>query len=201
MDGFNLYFGCLKGTQWKWLDLVALFKSVLPTKCEIVAVKYFAAKVPGRPDDPSKPERQNVYLRALQHFRPEIDIYFGHFRRHKVRMPLADPTDDRRTAEVLKTEEKGSDVNLAVHLLNDCWLDLYECAIVVSNDSDLAEAMRLVKEHPGKKIGLVTPRTGQKSGELRVHAHFVRPIRLSGLRNAQLPDPIPDTNIRKPCSW
>ena len=73
-------------------------------------------------------------------------------------MPLADPTDDRRTAEVFKTEEKGSDVNLAVHLLNDCWLDLYECAVVVSNDSDLAEAMRLVNGCRGKMIGLVTPR-------------------------------------------
>ena len=57
VDGFNLYFGCLKGTQWKWLDLVALFESVLPKKYEIVVVKYFTAKVPGRTDDPSKPER------------------------------------------------------------------------------------------------------------------------------------------------
>lgn len=47
--------------------------------------------------------------------------------------------------DIIKTEEKGSDVNLAVHLLNDGWLDAYDCAVVVSNDSDLAEAMRLVK--------------------------------------------------------
>ena len=45
----------------------------------------------------------------------------------------------RQFVEVIKTEEKGSDVNLAVHLLNDAWLDRYECAVVVSNDSDLAE--------------------------------------------------------------
>ena len=37
-----------------------------------------------------------------------------------------------------KTEEKGSAVNLAVHLLNDGWLDAYDCAVVISNDSDLA---------------------------------------------------------------
>jgi len=46
--------------------------------------------------------------------------------------------------KIVKTEEKGSDVNLAVHLLNDAWLNLYDCAVVISNDSDLAESCRLV---------------------------------------------------------
>ena len=201
VDGFNLYYGRLKNTPWKWLDLVALTKDVLHPKHEIVAVKYFTAKVLGTPDDPLKPQRQNVYLQALQHFRPEVDVYFGHFLRHKVRMPLADRTDGRRMAEVLKTEEKGSDVNLAVHLLNDCWLGRYECAIVISNDSDLAEAMRLVNEHGGKTIGLVKPRRKQRSDELRAHARFVRNILSSELRIAQLPDPIPETTFRKPAGW
>lgn len=202
VDGFNLYYGCLKDTSWKWLDLVALSKGVLQPKHEIVAVKYFTAKVADTPDDRSKPQRQDVYLQALQHFRPEVKVHFGHFRFRTVRMQLADRTDDRRTAEVLKTEEKGSDVNLAVHLLNDCWLDLYECAIVVSNDSDLAEAMRLVKMHRGKKmIGLVKPRIKQRSKDLCVHANFVRSIRPNGLRKAQLPDRIPGTNFRKPAGW
>ena len=201
VDGFNLYYGCLKNTPWKWLDLVALSKGVLQPHHEIVAVKYFTARVPGTPNDPAKPQRQDVYLQALQHFRPEVKAYFGYFLRHKVHMPLAERTDDGRTVEVLKTEEKGSDVNLAVHLLNDCWLDRFECAIVVSNDSDLAEAMNLVKQHSGKIIGLVTPRIKQRSENLRVHAHFVRPIRPGGLQSAQLPDRIPGTNFRKPAGW
>ena len=197
----SIYFGCVKNTPWKWLDLVALSKDVLHPKHEIVAVKYFTARVLETPDNPSKPLRQDVYLQALQHFRPEVEVYFGNFLRHKVRMPLADRPDDRRMAEVLKTEEKGSDVNLAVHLLNDCWLDLYDCAVVVSNDSDLAEAMRLVKEHGGKTIGLVKPRLKQRSDELCVHAKFVLNIRPGVLRNAKLPDPIPGTVFRKPVDW
>lgn len=44
---------------------------------------------------------------------------------------------------VWKNEEKGSDVNLAIHLLNDAWNNRFDVAVVVSNDSDLAEAMRL----------------------------------------------------------
>ena len=201
VDGFNLYYGCLKNTPWKWLDLVALSEGMLQPKHDVVAVKYFTARILETPDNSPKPQRQNVYLQALQHFRPEVKVFFGRFRSHNVRMLQADRTDDRRTAKVIKTEEKGSDVNLAVHLLNDCWLDLYECAIVVSNDSDLAEAMRLVKEHGGKTIGLVKPRLRQRSDELRVHAKFVLKIRPGMLRNAQLPNPIPGTVIRKPAGW
>ena len=93
-------------------------------------------------------------------------------------------------------------MNLAVHLLNDCWLDRYKCAIVVRNDSDLAEAMHLVKQHRGKKmISLVKPYPEQDADELSAPARFVRPIRPGALQNAQLPDLIPGTNFRKPAGW
>ena len=62
--------------------------------------------------------------------------------------------------EVVGTEERDSDVNPAVHLLDDGWLDAYDCAVVVGNDSDIAEAMRLVRDHHGRRIGLITPGTG-----------------------------------------
>ena len=169
VDGFNLYYGALMGTPWKWLDLPALLAKVLQPHHDILTVKYFTARVSGTPADPSKPQRQDVYLRALRRYRPEVEVYFGHFLSHKVRAPLAQPAGDQRTVEVIRTEEKGSDVNLAVHLINDGWLDAYDCAVVVSNDSDIAEAMRLVRQHQGKRIGLVTPgpyrpRTGASTG-------------------------------------
>ena len=158
VDGFNLYYGALKGSPFKWLDLVSLFEKVLQPRHDILKVKYFTARVSGTPTDPSKPQRQDVYLRGLQHYRPEVEVYFGHFLSHRVRAPLAQAVGDRRTVEIIRTEEKGSDVNLAVHLLNDGWLDAYDCPVVVSNDSDIAEAMRLVRQHHGKRMGLVTPR-------------------------------------------
>ena len=65
VDGFNLYYGAIKGSSWKWLDLVALFEKVLQSYHEILAVKYFTARVSGTRSDPSKPQRQDVYLRAL----------------------------------------------------------------------------------------------------------------------------------------
>ena len=201
VDGFNLYYGALKGTPWKWLDLVALFGRVLQAHHEILSVEYFTARVSGSDRDPSKPQRQDVYLRALQHYRPEVEVCFGHFLSHPVRAPLAQPVGHRRTAEVIRTEEKGSDVNLAVHLLNDAWLDAYDCAVVVSNDSDIAEAMRLVRQHHGKRIGLVTPGTGRPSRQLMMHSDFFRHVRPNAVRRSQLPDRIPGTNIRRPIRW
>ena len=201
VDGFNLYYGALTGTPWKWLDLPALLAKVLRPHHDILTVKYFTARVSGTPADPSKPQRQDIYLRALRRYRPEVAVYFGHFLSHRVRAPLAQPAGDQRTAEMIRTEEKGSDVNLAVHLLNDGWLDAYDCAVVVSNDSDIAEAMRLVRQHHGKRIGLVTPGTGRPSRQLMAHADFARHIRPNALRRSQLLDPIPETNIRKPTRW
>lgn len=201
VDSFNLYYGALKGTAWKWLDLPALFAEILQPHHDILAVKYLTVRVSGTPADQSKPQRQDVYLRALQHYRRGVAVYFGHFLRHTVRVPLAHPIGSTRTAEVIKTGEKGSDVNLAVHLLNDSWLDAYDCAAVVSNDSDLAEAMRLVRHHHGKRIGLITPGTGRPSRQLLTQADFSRRLRLHALRRSQLPDPIPGTTIHKPRRW
>ena len=62
-------------------------------------------------------------------------MYFGHFLMHRVRAPLAQPLEGRRTGEVIKTEEKGSDVNLAVHLLNDGWLDAYDCSALPKKET------------------------------------------------------------------
>ncbi len=79
------------------------------------------------------------------------------------------------SVQVWKNEEKGSDVNLALHVLNDAWLDAYDCAVIVSNDSDLAESLRLVKSRHSKLIGLVTPGAPARktSRQLRQYADFV----------------------------
>ena len=88
-------------------------------------------------------------------------------------------------------------------MLNDAWRDDYDCAVIVSNDSDLAEALRLVKIQHQKLIGLVTPGAPRRktSRELRKHVDFVKPIRTWMLKTSQLPDKIPGTNIYKPPGW
>jgi uncharacterized LabA/DUF88 family protein len=200
IDGFNLYYGCLKGSNFKWLDLKTLFTILLQPHNQIVAINYFTARVKAKPNDASAPQRQQAYIRALENYIPEINVRYGHFLQNTTRMANANPPPN--TVEVIKTEEKGSDVNLAVHLLNDAWLDSFDCAVVVSNDSDMAESMSLIRRfHPKKTLGLITPGHKKTSQQLKEHAHFVKTIRNGALRASQLPDTIPGTTIRKPADW
>jgi uncharacterized LabA/DUF88 family protein len=200
IDGFNLYYRAVKGTQYKWLDLKKLLLALLGPQNDILAIKYYTALVSGK-IDPQQPIRQKTYIRALEKHIPEISIYYGHFLSHEVMAPLA-ATKPVRFANILKTEEKGSDVNIAVHLLNDAWLDKYDCAVVVSNDSDLAESIRLVKTEHKKVIGIINPGEHNKpSRELIQYANFIKQIRQGLLATSQLPDAIPGTTITKPKTW
>ncbi len=201
MDGFNLYYGSLKGTSFKWLDMPRLFETILLPHHRLQLVKYFTAKVSATLFDPKKPQRQDSYLRAMKAYRPNVEVHFGHFLSHKVRMPLAHPSGDRTAATVIKTEEKGLDVNLAVHLLNDAWQGITDWAVVVTNDSDIAEALHLVKQYTAVRIGLLTPGNRRVSRQLKRHADFVRHIRDGALKRCQLPNPIPNTDIRRPDNW
>ncbi len=201
IDGFNLYYGAVRGTHYKWLDFRALCKHILKPYHEILKIKYFTARVRPTPHDPDKYIRQQTFLRALQAYLPEVEIYYGHFLSHPVLAPLADRSEGTPRVKVIKTEEKGSDVNLAVHLLNDAWLDSYDCAVLISNDSDLAEPLKLVRSQNKKRIGVITPHKNPQSRQLIKYADFVGKIREGVLRISQLPDPIPGTNIHKPTKW
>jgi uncharacterized LabA/DUF88 family protein len=204
VDGFNFYYGVVKDTPYKWLDFKVLFSYLLnPQQHTIEAIKYFTAIVTGK-IDPDQPIRQKTYLRAIEKYIPELSIYYGHFLSHVVSAPLANPVGKQRFVNIIKTEEKGSDVNLAVHVLNDASLDRYDSFVIVSNDSDLAESLRLVKEQYKKSIGLIFPDTSGRnhpSKELMQYADFIKRIRKGVLSKSQLPDPIPGTSIRKPNIW
>ncbi len=202
IDGFNLYYGCLKKSPYKWLDLKKLFESLLDSSHQINKIKYYTAHISSRNDNEASRTRQRYYLNALERYIPELEIYYGHYLTHKINAKVVNPPPE--FTQVYKTEEKGSDVNLALHVLNDAWLDEYDCAVIVSNDSDLAESLRLVKNQTKKLIGVVFPNTDHKrkpSRELVQYADFIKPIRQNLLKNSQLPDNIPGTEIYKPAEW
>lgn len=202
VDGFNLYFGALKNTKYKWLDLKSLCSNLLQPYNRILKIKYFTAHVSGTAADPQKPIHQQLYIRALKHTTPELEVILGQFTTHKVRKRLVTPVNEVRHAEVYETTEKGSDVNFAVHLVNDAWLDRYDTAIVVSGDSDLVESIRLVKKHHSqKRIGLLTIGKRHCSKELINSVDFIRNIGTSILSASQFPDVIPGTKIVKPPDW
>ncbi len=147
VDGFNLYYGCLKNSTYKWLDLKKLFVDLLDESHEIVAIKYFTAYISSR---------------------------------------------------------AGNENSIALHVLNDAWLKVYDCAVLVSNDSDLSESLKMVKAQHKFNIGLIFPNTDAKrrpSHQLTQHADFVKRIRPGALAKAQLPKQIPGTEITKPADW
>ncbi len=201
VDGLNLYYGALRGTRYKWLDLAALSRLLLK-KHRVERVMYFTARIRGRTSTSSGPARQEAYLRALR-TSPEVEIIYGHFLVTRPMMPAADP---RRVGaayvQVVKTEEKGSDVNLATHLVHDGHLGRYESAIVISNDSDLAEAIRIVREELGCPVGVLNPHKSV-SRVLKRHATFVKQIRSGALEKSQFSDSMvtPAGPIRRPVRW
>ncbi|MCE2516410.1 MAG: NYN domain-containing protein [Alphaproteobacteria bacterium] len=200
VDGLNLYYRCLRKSAFKWLDLNQLFSNLLDAKYKIDHINYYYANVKSLPDDPSAPDRQGVYLRAIKTLN-NVHLVQGDFTKRKVEMRLW--SDPFAVVEVMKVEEKGSDVNLATNLLNDAWTDVYDVAFVVSQDPDLKEGMRLVKqEFPQKEVNLITPGPRRKAcKELRDLADHHLEIRPKHLKNAQFPDKLPAINIIKPPSW
>jgi hypothetical protein len=106
VDAFNLYYGAVKDTPYKWLDLQALCRVMIPRNT-VTCIKYFTAKVHPRPGDPGQPTRQSTYLPALQTL-PNLQIILGHFLTHVVWMPLEVAVPGQKPfARVIKTEEKG----------------------------------------------------------------------------------------------
>lgn len=208
VDGFNLYYRALKSyPQYRWLNLAKLSQAILPGH-QINRIRYFTALVDQRPNSPEQQYRQLIYLRALRTI-PNLSIHYGQFKTRSQWRPLARPVRDGYNGMVLvrSTEEKGTDVNLATYLVMDGYDGEYEQALVISNDSDLALPIGMVRDRLKRPVGVVNPNPKAKRNytpvELREAATFLRRIRLNALRNSQFPDTLADDNgtFTKPPAW
>jgi hypothetical protein len=201
IDGFNFYYGALRKTPYRWVNVRKLCELLLP-KNTIAEIKYFTALVSARPSDLDQPVRQQLYLRALRTL-PGVSIHLGHFLSHEVTMPAVVAPGQRQTyVRVIKTEEKGSDVNLATHLLHDAHMGRFDVAVVISNDSDLLEPIRIVRGQLGKKVGILNP-LPNPSRALLPHIDFFKPIRAGVLLASQFPPTLRDEHgtFTKPPAW
>lgn len=204
VDGFNLYNRAVKDTPYKWLDLSKLFQRLTPHD-NVNRIRYFTALIEPR-GDPQRPARQQAYLRALRTI-PNLSIHLGMFRHRRKTRPLANPSPGLPSfVEVLDTEEKGTDVNIATYLLMDGYEHDYEKAVVVSNDSDLALPISIVKDRLKLLVGVVNPNIDPKNFmpvELSRAATFVRQLREPALKASQFPPSLSDAQgrITKPAGW
>ena len=154
--------------------------------------------VKARPIDPDQSNRQQFYLRALRTL-PLVKIHLGRFLSNRVTRPLATLTG---YADIIDTVEKGSDVNLATYLIHDGHCGKYEVAVVITNDSDLVEPVRIVRDELRRTVGVISPHP-HASQRLRQSATFYGKIRHGLLRDSQFPDIMSDSKgtFHKPPSW
>ncbi len=156
IDGFNFYYGCVKGTKYKWVDFLKLCQILLPED-NIHRIRYFTAKVSMSKQDPDQPARQKAYLRALRTI-PILSVHCDKFRIYNHWRPYVEPEKHRNKAAFIQdTREKGTDVNLASYLLMDGFNGEYEKAVLISNDSDFKLPVKFVRDELKLKITVYNP--------------------------------------------
>ena len=195
VDGFNLYYGLREGNllSSRWLDLKALCKSFLRSGQQLQLVRYFTTRIR---NNPSTTQRQAIFIDALI-ARGGIEIDYGHFlsKQRKCR-------NCRSTW--LQHEEKKTDVNIAVRLLDDAFDDRFDIAVIISGDSDLAPSIKSVRlRYPDKRLLVAFP-PRRNSSELRRVANANFTITRRAIRSSHLPDPVVSpsgTELRAPTGW
>lgn len=219
IDGYNLYYSRLKGTPYKWLDIVALFRDCIlrpqDPDAHVVAIKYFTAPVKAsyaRHGDAST-HAQTQYLRALQAREPGlVQVINGFHIFEPTSLPSYQPGADPSKGSVSPVwmiEEKQTDVNIALHAYRDAVRGETDQLVICSNDSDMEPAMRMVREDvPVVTVGLVMPL--REAGKIPTNkrltslAHWVRHhIRDDELAQSQLPPNVPTKKkpASKPSHW
>lgn len=184
VDGFNLYYGKLRDDPAiKWLDLESLGRA-LAGQGTLVKVRYFTARVSGKTDT-TAPQRQQTYLRALETL-PLVHIHYGNFKTREKERPLA--SNPKKFVRILHTEEKGSDVNLATWLILDGIDKVYDDAFVISNDSDLCDAIAQVNQRKYGRVHVISPHTLTTGGKRPTYSHGLERAAVSyrGLTRAEI---------------
>ena len=194
--------------------------------CERVV--YCTARVDGA-TSPSAHADQDVYLKALRASQSVQRIEYGNYvaRTKNALLAREDPKTgkpivlasqwpvmiqdsaghDIRNARFmvsyLHLEEKGSDVNVASHLLIDVLTNAIDAAVVISNDSDLALPVRTARDRV--PLGMINPRDGYFAGDLTGHPtdgvgnHWWRKLQMADYHSHQLPNPAGGFN--RPSGW
>ncbi|HEX8647888.1 MAG TPA: NYN domain-containing protein [Thermoleophilaceae bacterium] len=215
---------------WRWLDLRGLASSLVPPSwsgAAITRLVYCTARIDAA-ENPTGYAEQDIYLKALQGSGSADWIEYGYYVSRVKKAPLAvegpqgRPVLTRSNWPVMirdgadapvpgasfmvkhaRREEKGSDVNVAAHLLLDVLTPNVNAAIVVSNDSDLRFAVK--EARPRVPVGTVNPSRNYTAGALKgaptdgVGGHWWRKLTRGDITSNQLPDPA--GGHAKPAGW
>ena len=200
IDGFNLYYGAIKGGSHKWLNLEKYFQK-LRSNDDIKRIYYFTARVSG----PSE-KNQAAYLEALATL-SLVEVRLGRFKFKNVKCRVRACTF--AGWKLFKSpEEKQTDVAIGIQMVVDAFDNNCDRFVLVTADSDLLPAIRTIKlRFPKKEIILYVPATSTIRGaatELRGAADKDKTLPLDLLRHCHLPARVPDGAggfIEKPAAW
>lgn len=224
---------CGRGTAgWRWLDIRSLSEDLIGRRrnwegASVERVVYCTARI-SADSNRDGAEEQDVYLKALRAGEVVDLIEYGHYVARVKTAPLA--TESKSGKPVLATarwpikvqdqhaspvpnarfmvsiahrEEKGSDVNVASHLLLDALEQRVDAAVVISNDSDLRFPIQQTRERI--PVGTVNPSprflAGALGGDSSTGAgrHWWTNLQEGDFRGHQLPDPC--GGYSKPPPW
>lgn len=205
VDGFNWYFAIFRHhPEWKWLNVQTYFEEVRIDD-EVVAVKYFTALVEPKLLASEKRSRQNLLLNALRTL-PKVHVILGAYQDREVSC-LA---QCKQRYDV--PEEKKTDVNIAVHMIDDAINGRMDRIVIVSGDSDIEPAATWIrKNHPHIKITVYLPALEEEK-KVRRNDYYesigatVKFVPLEPLEKHQLPNPVPTKSgegaaFERPKSW
>ena len=154
IDGYNLYHAIdnLKKPHLKWINLLGLSQEFAKpiNGFEIINAKFFTA--PPLHKSKEVQERYFTYIAALKHY--GVEIIEGKFKRKLVKY-----RDDKGNSFTRTThEEKESDVNIALAILEDAFERISDKILVITNDSDISPAIRIaLKKNDVLRINVITP--------------------------------------------
>jgi uncharacterized LabA/DUF88 family protein len=201
IDGFNLYYGVLRFSKEKWLDIEKLFRILRPHDT-IQKIRYFTALSHG-----GKSKDQLAYLKAIETL-PLVNVVRGRYKNKSLKCLVHACAVADKDRFFTTPEEKRTDVNIAVSMLDDAYQNIGDHLIVVSGDSDLVPAVNMVKTRfPHITVTVYVPARNPIRGaavELRSAADKDRDLPLNLLKLAQLPASIADGAggfIAKPAGW
>jgi hypothetical protein len=209
IDGFNFYYRLFKNSNrtyplppsFKWLDLQKLGER-LARKQQVDWIGYFTAPIVPNQLDPDQHIRQRAYLSALETL-PNVEVIRGSFRQVQKRgIQRSNPGQGVVLFDTY--EEKGSDVNLGVRLVWDAARGAFDSAIVISNDSDLAEAIRIVTNEIGKPVSVHSPDVTVNNALRPPVSTNARPLDTKHFKHCLLADPVVTSTgviISRPQRW
>lgn len=195
IDGYNLYHGLIDARlrTSRWLDIRAVCKSQMRKGQQLEFVRYFTTRVR---NDPRKSERQSRFVDAIEGL-GGVFIDYGYFQSKDVHCYSCGHSWHQR-------EEKKTDINIAVRLLEDAHDDRFDIAILISGDGDLAPAIDSVRSRtPEKRIVVAFP-PKRNSFELQRAAHAHKRISRTTILSCHLPATVTTSSghlIQAPEGW